>query len=488
MSGTCSICIESFNNIGRRKVVCEKCTTEICTKCVKTFLAENVQEPNCMNCRETYSKRFMDNNFGQVYRKTTLKNVRLNVLVAREKQIMPDLMHRADAYKQCRIQEAAQAKIRKEMNILEMSLDETYRTRLKLDEMLKNNIHNIDTVDNRLSDEFMSTITESIINTNKVQTAIENELNQLQALYDANWSEIRRLSKIYYNGTTQKTHTVMNCLKSDCKGFLDEDYVCGLCHTTVCKDCHEELNNVENNKHTCKQENIDSVKAIRDETKPCPTCKTRVFKTEGCDQMFCVQCHTGFSWNTGMIERGRMHNPHYFEWLRTKRQQMPREIGDVPCGGLPSWFTIKSHLETLNVHFTLITYLHAVYKMTEFIQNKEIPKYPVSEGRDNELNMIAIRYMADDLPENQWRNKLFQIEKKKEVNTERRLVLDMMIAVLVDLFGDLCDTKDVEVINQKINEFDEIRKYFNLSVKNLQDRFDVYNYKVIDNTWMTWTY
>jgi len=277
-------------------------------------------------------------------------------------------------------------------------------------------------------------------------------------------------------------------LKSNCKGFLNKDYVCGLCHTKVCKDCHEELVDIENNEHVCKQENIDSVKLIKDETKPCPTCKTRVFKIEGCNQMFCVQCHTGFDWATGMIERGRIHNPHYFEWLRSKRQQMPREIGDVPCGGLPSWFTIQKHLETLNIHFTIITYLESVYEMTEFIQNKEIPKYPVSVGRDDELNMIAIRYMADDITENQWRNRLFQIEKKKEINTERRLMLDMMIAVLIDLFGDICHTHELDVINQKINEFDEIRKYFNSSIKNLQERFDVSNYKIISNTWMKWTY
>jgi hypothetical protein len=488
MTDLCSICVETFNNVGRKKVVCGKCSMEICTKCIKKFLAENVQEPNCMNCKEVYSKDFMDTYFGYTYRQSILKGVRLNVLVAREKLIMPDLMHRADAYKQCRLHEVERAKLRKKMNSLEISLEEIYATRAKLDDMLKNNIENITTVDNQLSDEFMKSITDAIINTNKVKLDIENQLDQLEIVYNDNWKEISRLSDIYYNGATQKTDSVMNCFKEECKGFLDKDYVCGLCHMKACKDCQEELFTDQEQEHVCKQENIDSVKAIRDETKPCPTCKTRVFKIEGCDQMFCVKCHTGFSWNTGIIERGRIHNPHYFEWLRSKRQQMPREMGDVPCGGLPCWFSIKHHLEHLNIHVTVITYLNAVYKMTEYLQNKEIPKYPITEGRDDELNMIGIKYMADILPENQWKNKLFQMEKKKEINTERRLVLDMMIAVLIDLFGDICNINDESSIYQKTNEFDEIRKYFNSSVKNIGNRFDLLNFKVISSTWMSWHY
>ena len=486
MTDTCSICVDTFNNSSRKKVTCQNCNIDICTKCIKKFLAENVQEPNCMNCKDVYKKSFMDTNFGYTYRKTVLKNVRLNVLVAREKQIMPELMHRADAFKKLKEYEAKGREIRKQIHDIEVKLEQVYTSRGKLDDLVNNNVGNIDTVDRKVSDEFLKSITDSIVNTSKVQTALELEMDDLEMSYDENWKIIMDLNNTYRYGGIQKIENVMNCLRTYCKGFLDNDYKCGICHIKVCKDCHEEITEDEN--HTCKQENVESVKAIQSETRPCPTCKARVFKTEGCDQMFCVQCHTGFSWNTGMIERGRIHNPHYFEWLRSKRRQMPREIGDVPCGGLPSWFMMKRHLNELDIHFTITAYLLSVYKMTEFLQDKEIPKYPVIEGRDEELNIIAINYMADLLSLNQWKNKLFQIERKKEVNRERRLILDMMLAVLVDLFGDIYNLKDKNSIDEKVNEFDELRKYFNVSIKNLGNRFDMYNFKVIDDTWQSWTY
>ena len=68
------------------------------------------------------------------------------------------------------------------------------------------------------------------------------------------------------------------------------------------------------------------------DTKPCPKCSIPIHKLEGCDQMWCTQCHTGFSWKRGTIEN-RIHNPHYYEWQRQNNGgQAPRNPGDFECG------------------------------------------------------------------------------------------------------------------------------------------------------------
>ena len=54
--------------------------------------------------------------------------------------------------------------------------------------------------------------------------------------------------------------------------------------------------------HTCNPDLVETAKLLAKDTKSCPTCQTKIFKIDGCDQMWCTQCHTAFSWKTGAIQ------------------------------------------------------------------------------------------------------------------------------------------------------------------------------------------
>ena len=73
----------------------------------------------------------------------------------------------------------------------------------------------------------------------------------------------------------------------DCRGFLSENYKCDLCQQTTCPDCNE----IMEEGHTCDEEAVQSAELIKKETKPCPKCGIRIFKIDGCDQMWCTECH-----------------------------------------------------------------------------------------------------------------------------------------------------------------------------------------------------
>jgi hypothetical protein len=45
-------------------------------------------------------------------------------------------------------------------------------------------------------------------------------------------------------------------------------------------------------------------------------------------------CNTAFSWKTGEIVTGTIHNPHFYELQQRKGIQM-RNVGDIQCGGMP---------------------------------------------------------------------------------------------------------------------------------------------------------
>jgi hypothetical protein len=48
--------------------------------------------------------------------------------------------------------------------------------------------------------------------------------------------------------------------------------------------------------------------------------------------MFCILCHTSFSWRTGKIETGIIYNPHYFEWLQNSGTVIERNPNEIRCG------------------------------------------------------------------------------------------------------------------------------------------------------------
>lgn len=107
---------------------------------------------------------------------------------------------------------------------------------------------------------------------------------------------------------------VYPCPKENCNGFINLKYHCEVCDATYCSKCLAEV--VPNKEHQCKKEDMDSYEEIKRSTKPCPKCATRIFRSQGCAEMFCTKCHTGFDWNTGKIKTGNFHNPHRMEWLR----------------------------------------------------------------------------------------------------------------------------------------------------------------------------
>ena len=68
--------------------------------------------------------------------------------------------------------------------------------------------------------------------------------------------------------------------------------------------------------------------------------------------MWCTQCHVAFSWRTGEIDHGNIHNPHALAWKR-KNGNLGRNLRDVPCGGLPNNHRLDdfiNRLRCLDVH------------------------------------------------------------------------------------------------------------------------------------------
>jgi len=232
------------------------------------------------------------------------------------------------------------------------------------------------------------------------------------------------------------------CPVDDCRGFLSSQHKCGMCDTWCCADCHAIIGKSKTEAHTCDPNDVESVKALKAETKPCPKCAVPIFKIDGCDQIWCTQCHIAFSFRTGAIEQ-KIHNPHYYEWLRQTNGDVPRDPLDrMPCD---AQFNARAVVREFRTIFDGITRgyssaacddfyrfeekVGAISRQITHIQQVEIrPQDYEQKNRD-----LRVRYLTKDLDDERFKTLLQQAEKKHSKHTEVQDVYRLVTTAAADI-------------------------------------------------------
>nr|QBK86028.1 MAG: E3 ubiquitin-protein ligase [Marseillevirus LCMAC101] len=131
-----------------------------------------------------------------------------------------------------------------------------------------------------------------------------------------------------------------HCPQNNCPGLITGAMRCENCDTEICGTCKA----IKFPSHRCKKADILTTQLIEGDSKPCPKCKVMVFKSEGCNDMFCTHCQTSFNWHTLMINRGFIpHNPYLAE-MRA-RLALPQDENRTPeCLDLFDWWRLKKAL------------------------------------------------------------------------------------------------------------------------------------------------
>lgn len=423
MDKSCPICCNNFTDVLRKPIECNICNFNTCSKCIKTYLLSSIKNPHCMKCFNGWTREFIDNSLSKAFRTNELKKHREDILVDREKSMLPSTMPLVEIEINKRI-------IKNDIAILQKEKQDLFEKIKLLDEEINIKFHKL----------------------NRHNRPIINDT-----------------VKVYQRP----------CPNNDCRGFLS-NWKCGICNIKMCSTCQCIK---KDDDHVCLEDDISTAKLLVKDTKFCPndSCRVPIFKIEGCSQMFCTKCHTAFDWRTCEIitNQETIHNPHFYAWIREQNNgQIPRNPLDI-CGGLPTIWNIIDFLKRKTIKLDLNKYHRGV----QHILYHEIPNHPVNLLEGEIFTNLRIKYIMKDISFDDWKRELQRIEKKNEKNIAFRYIFEMFTNVGIDMFNKILRQNTKEEIMLLIEEFDALRLYFNDNIYKLYKRFDS-KAKEIDKDWI----
>ncbi len=460
----CPICAEKYNKSNRIPIVCMYCSYTACATCAQTYILSEMT-PKCMNteCNKEWTRHFMSRNFTKSFMKTKWRDHVANLQYEIEKSQLP----------------------RSQITLEMMREAENARTEV---------LHIQDQID------------ELRVKRNAVERRHYRLSNHIQ----------RRMRGIFDDdddNNTEGTHSekterrqfVRNCPAADCRGFLSQQWKCGLCNLWTCPECHEVVGVSRDTPHECKEENKESAKEIMKSTKPCPKCSAPIFRSEGCPQMWCTVCNSGFNWNTGKAydtNRG-IHNPHYFEYLRSQgnHRRINENLGGG-CEGAYEWRDMtrrflldynrsvdNAYRRNLSEHSTMRDCARTLSNIIQAINHIEDQNLRAFETEHADNERYRCDYLRHQMDENEFKYKLATVIKKRQKNDEYRQLFRMFVDASKDIvrrFGANFSKDNVSEhpvrLNGCVEELNALIAYCNAQSIDISETFDMENYIEIDNT------
>ena len=446
----CSICVSPFNRLNRKEVQCPSCKLSVCVQCLNRFCDETPGiDVQCMQCRHVWDTEFIVSNVSRTFLNRNKKRVE-RLLIDTERGKLPDTQY-ALQYDRAMsdIVRPEVLRLGADIRRMEPDLDTTNSEQEHFDLLFEL----------RRSRRLM----------NRLNRHLEAWKYGLRMTYVRFIPEALRETADQgdqgdqgdQEAETKKSKHVFPCsVDEKCVGYvMSHDHKCGTCFTEYCSKCFQP-------KHSgtdCREEELQTAKLIRESSKPCPNCAVRIHKIEGCDQMWCTQCRTAFSWNTGRIETHEVHNPHYYEWFRNNQRNQDF-TEETLCDRRPVRMHLLTHLGVLlPVGSELYDYFVERIRLNTHIRFIEIDNHFSRTNYEDRDNLdLRLRWLKKEITEKHFGTVLYKRRKETLVNTRRVGILRLYVDASDDIFHRLLrETNEASGLDSLKTELDSLMDYVN---------------------------
>lgn len=421
MSKTCSVCISDVYST----VDCPKCGYACCKKCAETFLLSLPEiTARCMvpDCKFVWDIEFLAKNFRKSFYETTLRAHRAQVIQRMEQSLLP--------------LEQEEVAIKKKI------LDE------------------LEGIDEKIAKY-----------SRKLKLYKQKSRDAREKLYALDHKIAEKVAPKFFG----------HCPQEDCKGFLDENFFCSLCENTACEKCRQKQHE-EHEK--CDKNILKNIRLMEKDTKNCPGCSIPIWKISGCSQMWCINCHTAFDWETLTVETGKIHNPHYYQWLRETKGNVPRDPDDHPgglaCGARAQPQVLQNKLESYGISEEIVDHVMRSYQISAHI--RQVTMNRTIHYTTNSYKDLRQAYLLGKIDDKKWLVEIKRFEKLREKNACVTLVLQMFADTLDDLHRRIISAKNSQEIEDIIFEMNNLREYVMVHFEKLHKIF-MNHMPVITENW-----
>lgn len=442
MSATCAVCLD--DKALDKAIHCCKCESLIHPKCAQEHLLHTALEPHCPGCRQEWSHEFLAEHLHRDWRLGIFKTHRENILLDREKSLIPDTQEAASTelrLRKCKVIRAeAVAEIRK----------------------LKQDVISTDGEINTLKSFYGGGFTkkQDVIELRNKKSLLQEEIVSLgikrllidQREFDP---DTNSRSEAVRKDIRHKVEFIRPCPAVDCRGFLTADWRCKICSSQTCSKCGELQ---VDEAHVCNKEIAASFQLIKKESKPCPKCGVPIHRISGCNHMFCTDCKTSFNWRTMEIHPDGNSNPHYWQW-RASQPGLPTPSTDhIPgCANLSE--IIERSTRQFN-RFFCTRRLTALPQVLSHLRGITLPtvRLPLA---DNLLQQLRIQFILHDINEEEWKVKIQRADKKIRKVRFVSNILELFLQGATDILSSYnpITSENIDSLEQQI---DNLRKLCNV--------------------------